>query len=185
MEFDCGLRLATIFRLTPHSVVFKSLADFSSKFSSLVHSCFCRPWMSGKPMDFQPVGYHIGGLLTDLDHFEESFCRIHHSHTMKFIVCFRFLFVSEFVWTYQVNAWSVPRNDFWSGLRWKQTYLLITILACCPVFAVLADTHTCGFESNPCVVLRCSMVSSSLCSSGCINVKWCHSAHLCCKDLGT
>jgi len=47
--------------------VFKSLADFSSEFSSLVHICFCRPWMSCKPTDFQPVGYHIGGLLTDLD----------------------------------------------------------------------------------------------------------------------
>jgi len=110
--------------------------------------------MSGKPVDFQPVGYHIGGLLTDLDHFEESCCRVHHGHTMKFNVCFGLLFISEFVWTYWVNAQCVPWNDFRIGLGWKQTFLLVTLFACCAVFAVLACTHTCGFESDPCAVLR-------------------------------
>jgi len=134
--------------------VLKSLTDFSSEFSSLVHGHFCRPWMLGKPVDFQPVGYHIGGLLTDLDCFKESCCRIHRCHTMKFNVCFGFLFVSEFAWTHQVNAQCVPGNDFWIGLRWKQTCLLVTLFACCAVLAALADTCACGFKSNPCAALR-------------------------------
>jgi len=115
---------------------------------------FCRPWMSGKSVDVQPVGCHIGSLLTDLGHFKESCCRICHCHTMKFNACFGLLFVSEFAWTHWVNTQCVPRNDFQSGLRWKQTCLLVTLLAHCAVFAVLADTHTCGSESNPCAALR-------------------------------
>jgi len=79
---------------------------------------------------------------------------------MKFNVCFGLLFVSEFAWTHQVNAQCVPGNDFRIGLRWKQTFLLVALFTYCAVFAVLADTHTCGFESNPCVVLRCGEFKS-------------------------
>jgi len=123
--------------------------------------------------------------LADLDCFNKSCCRICHSHAMKFSVCFRFLFVSELAWTCWVNAQCVPRNDFRSELRWKQTCFLVTILTCCAVFTVLADTCSAHVGLSPIHVQRCAMVSSSLCSTGCINVKWHHSAHLCCEDLGT
>jgi len=133
------LRIATGNNLPLNTMfVVWSFADFSSKFFSFVHGCFCRPWMSGKPMDFQPVGYCIGGLLTGLNCFEASCCRIYHSHTMKFNVCFGLIFISEFAWAYQVNTQRVPGNDFRIGLRWKQTYLLVTLLACCAIFTAFA-----------------------------------------------
>jgi len=45
--------------------------------------------------------------------------------------------------------------------------------------------HACVHSARrPIHVWCCAMVSSSLCSPGCINVKWHHSADLCCECLG-
>jgi len=60
-SFNHGVRLwiATGNNL-PFDTMFilKTLADFSGEFSSFVHSYFCRPWTSGKPVDFKPIGYY-------------------------------------------------------------------------------------------------------------------------------
>jgi len=80
---------------------------------------------------------------------------------MKFNVCFGLFRVTEFAWTYQVHTQCVPGNDFWIGLRWKQTFLLVTLLACCAISQRLhARAHV---DLSPIHVQRCAVVSSSLC----------------------
>jgi len=132
----------------------ESVANFCSELWSLVHSNFRRPGMSREPMDFELVGCCVGSLLADVHCVKESCYRINHRHAVKFDMCFGLLLVPKLVRTYQVCTWCVPRNDFQSGLRWKQTMFLVSLLVCCTVGAVLACTNAGDTQTNPCMVLH-------------------------------
>jgi len=149
--------------------IFESFADFSSEFFSFVHSFFCRPWISGEPTEFQPVGYYVGGLFTDLCYFKESCCRIYHSHAMKLNVCFGLLGSPDLHGPTR-STHSVCQGMI-SGLGlggsrhffWSRFFLTAQ-------FSQRLHTRI-HVHLSPIHAQCCAMVSSSLCSPGCINVK--------------
>ena len=95
------------------TLILEVVTDFCHEFFSPVHVDLCWPWMSREPCKFQSVGYFVGGLLADLNHFEPSCSRIDHSHTVKRRFMFAF---ANLVRSDEVDAQSVPRNSFWRVL---------------------------------------------------------------------
>jgi len=95
------------------------------------------------------VGHCACSLFTDFDCFKEPCWRVCHCHAAKFSVHFGFVFVPECAWTHQVDAQRAPRNNFWSGLRWKQTAFLVSLLVCSAT-CQRASCATCG--RDPCTL---------------------------------